>query len=137
MSGVHAGMTNTLNTPVEALEWAYLMRVPGYRLRGGSGGDGAARGGDSIGRDLEVLTDATVSLITERPGEPAVGTRRGSSRGDGGELAAPLRRRDSRPHPGRRRVRNSGLTSVSRGGRMLRPRVTGPTVASGSCLGAT
>ncbi len=66
MSGVHTGMTNTRNTPIEALEQAYPMRVLRCRLRPGSGGVGAACGGDGIERDLEVLEDATVSLITER-----------------------------------------------------------------------
>jgi N-methylhydantoinase B/oxoprolinase/acetone carboxylase alpha subunit len=66
MSGVHTAMTNTKNTPVEALERAYPMRVLRYRIRGGSGGEGLARGGDGIERDLLVLEDAIVSLITER-----------------------------------------------------------------------
>lgn len=59
-------MTNTLNTPVEALERSFPMRVLRYRLRRGSGGDGAAAGGDGIERDLLMLEDVTVSLITER-----------------------------------------------------------------------
>ena len=66
MSGVHTGMTNSKNTPVEALERAYPLRVRRYRLRTGSRGDGRWPGGDGIERDLEVLDDATVSLITER-----------------------------------------------------------------------
>ena len=66
MSGVHTGMTNTLNTPIEALERAFPMRVRRSTLRRGSGGAGAAPGGEGIERDLEVLADATVSLITER-----------------------------------------------------------------------
>ncbi|HEX7167076.1 MAG TPA: hydantoinase B/oxoprolinase family protein [Acidimicrobiales bacterium] len=66
MSGVHTAMTNTLNTPVEALERAFPMRVLRYRLRRGSGGAGAAAGGEGIERDLQVLGDCTVSLITER-----------------------------------------------------------------------
>ncbi len=67
MSGVHTHMTNTKNTPIEAFEAAYPLRVVEYRLRDGSGGEGHARGGDGIRRVLEVLTDdATVSLITER-----------------------------------------------------------------------
>jgi N-methylhydantoinase B/oxoprolinase/acetone carboxylase alpha subunit len=66
MNGVHTGMTNTKNTPVEALERAYPMRVRRYRLRRGSGGDGLAAGGEGIERDLEMLEDCTVSLITER-----------------------------------------------------------------------
>jgi N-methylhydantoinase B/oxoprolinase/acetone carboxylase alpha subunit len=66
MSGVHTGMTNTLNTPVEALERSYPMRVRALRLRRGSGGAGAAAGGEGIEREVELLCDATVSLITER-----------------------------------------------------------------------
>jgi N-methylhydantoinase B/oxoprolinase/acetone carboxylase alpha subunit len=66
MSGVHTHMTNTRNTPVEALERAYPLRVRRQRLRRGSGGAGAWRGGEGVERDLEVLADATVSLVTER-----------------------------------------------------------------------
>lgn len=66
MSGVHTGMTNTRNTPVEALERSYPVRVRALRLRRGSGGAGAAPGGDGVERELELLEDATVSLITER-----------------------------------------------------------------------
>ena len=58
--------TNTLNTPVEALERSFPMRVMKYRLRSGSGGAGSAHGGDGIERDLLMLEDVTVSLITER-----------------------------------------------------------------------
>jgi N-methylhydantoinase B/oxoprolinase/acetone carboxylase alpha subunit len=66
MSGVHTGMTNTRNTPVEALERAFPLRVLRCRLRRGSGGAGLAAGGEGIERDLLVLEDVTVSLITER-----------------------------------------------------------------------
>ena len=66
MSGVHTAMTNTRNTPVEALERAYPLRVLRYGIRHGSGGAGAAPGGDGIARDLLVLEDVTLSLITER-----------------------------------------------------------------------
>jgi N-methylhydantoinase B/oxoprolinase/acetone carboxylase alpha subunit len=66
MSGVHTGMTNSKNTPIEALERAYPIRVLRYRLRRGSGGAGLAPGGEGIERDLEVLEQATLSLITDR-----------------------------------------------------------------------
>ena len=66
MSGVHTAMTNTRNTPIEAFERAFAVRVLRYRLRRGSGGAGAAPGGEGIERDLEVLEPVTVSLITER-----------------------------------------------------------------------
>lgn len=73
MSGVHTAMTNTKNTPVEALERAYPMRVLRYRLRRGSGGAGSAPGGEGIERDLLLLEDVTVSLITERRVSPPWG----------------------------------------------------------------
>jgi N-methylhydantoinase B/oxoprolinase/acetone carboxylase alpha subunit len=66
MSGVHTNMTNTRDTPVEAFERAYPMRVRRYALRRGSGGGGAAPGGDGIERELEALEPVTVSLVTER-----------------------------------------------------------------------
>ena len=65
-SGIQTGMTNTKNTPIEALERHFPLRVLRYRLRRGSGGDGLAPGGEGIERDLQVLEDVTVSLITER-----------------------------------------------------------------------
>jgi N-methylhydantoinase B/oxoprolinase/acetone carboxylase alpha subunit len=66
MSGVHTGMTNTRNTPIEALERSFPLRVLRYRLRRDSGGAGEHPGGDGLERDLGVLEDCTVSLITER-----------------------------------------------------------------------
>jgi N-methylhydantoinase B/oxoprolinase/acetone carboxylase alpha subunit len=59
-------MTNTRDTPVEAFERAYPMRVRRYTIRRGSGGTGAFAGGDGIERELEALQPVTVSLITER-----------------------------------------------------------------------
>jgi N-methylhydantoinase B len=59
-------MTNTLNTPVEALEAAYPLRVTRYGLRVGSGGRGRHRGGDGIVREIELLAPARVTLLTER-----------------------------------------------------------------------
>jgi N-methylhydantoinase B len=66
VSGIHTHMTNSLNTPVEALEYAYPLRVRRYSLRPGSGGDGKYRGGDGIIREIEVLTDAEVTLLADR-----------------------------------------------------------------------
>lgn len=65
-SGIHTHMTNSLNTPVEALEYAYPFRVRRYALRRGSGGAGEHHGGDGIVREIEVLTDAQVTLLSER-----------------------------------------------------------------------
>lgn len=65
-SGVHDHMSNTLNTPVEALESEYPLRVVQYLLRRGIGGTGAYTGGDGLQRDLKFLTPATVTVLTER-----------------------------------------------------------------------
>jgi N-methylhydantoinase B len=66
VSGVHTHMTNSLNTPAEALEYAYPLRVRQYSLRPGSGGAGNFRGGDGILREIEVLTDCEVTLLADR-----------------------------------------------------------------------
>ncbi len=66
ISGRHNHMTNTRNTPVEALEYALPVRVTEYSLREGSGGAGASRGGDGIRRTYEFLTPATVTINSER-----------------------------------------------------------------------
>jgi N-methylhydantoinase B len=65
-SGVHVAMSNTLNTPVEALELEYPMRMVQYGLRRGSGGRGAFPGGDGVIREVEALVSLRYSLITER-----------------------------------------------------------------------
>jgi N-methylhydantoinase B len=65
-SSVHSHMTNTLNTPIEALEYAYPLRVLRYEVRQGSGGLGKHTGGNGIRRDVQVLVDAQVNLLTER-----------------------------------------------------------------------
>ena len=66
VSGVHTHMTNSLNTPVEGLQYAYPMRVTRYSLRSGSGGAGEHRGGDGIVREIEVLTECEVALLSDR-----------------------------------------------------------------------
>ncbi|MBT8336804.1 MAG: hydantoinase B/oxoprolinase family protein, partial [Gemmatimonadetes bacterium] len=66
LSGVHVHMSNSLNTPIEALEHAYPFRVVHYSIRRGSGGAGRAPGGDGLRRDLELVGDAQVTLLTER-----------------------------------------------------------------------
>jgi N-methylhydantoinase B len=66
VSGVHTHMTNSLNTPAEALEYAYPIRLRQYSLRSKSGGTGLHRGGDGIVREIEVLTDAQVTLLADR-----------------------------------------------------------------------
>jgi N-methylhydantoinase B len=71
VSAIHSHMTNTLNTPAEAMEYAYPLRVLRYEVRKGSGGSGKFRGGDGIIRDVQLLTEAQVTLLTERrEGQP-------------------------------------------------------------------
>ncbi|MEZ5205282.1 MAG: hydantoinase B/oxoprolinase family protein [Acidimicrobiales bacterium] len=77
MSGVHTAMTNTRNTPIEAFERAFPVRVRVQRLRRGSGGAGAAPGGEGLERELEVLEPVTLSLITERRGSQPWGAAGG------------------------------------------------------------
>jgi N-methylhydantoinase B len=83
-SAVHVAMSNTLNTPIEALELEFPLRAVEYAVRRGSGGVGAHRGGDGVVRELEALDEMSYSLITER--------RRHAPRGaDDGEPGRPGR----------------------------------------------
>ena len=83
-SAVHVAMSNTLNTPVEALELEFPLRAVEYAVRRDSGGAGEHRGGDGVVRELEALDEMSFSLITER--------RRHAPHGaDGGEPGAPGR----------------------------------------------
>jgi N-methylhydantoinase B len=66
VSAIHSHMTNTLNTPIEALEYAYPIQVIRYGIRKDSGGKGAHVGGDGIIRDVKLLADVQVTLLTER-----------------------------------------------------------------------
>ena len=102
LSGRHCHMTNTLNTPVEALEYSLPMRVLRYHLRAGSGGGGRHRGGDGIAREYEMLVPATITINSERrryapygvnggaPGERGVNTviRSGAAEIVGGKHSA-------------------------------------------------
>ena len=72
-SAVHSHMTNTLNTPIEALEYEYPVMVRRYRIREGSGGDGLYKGGDGIEREFLFLTDVEVTVISERRRIPPYG----------------------------------------------------------------
>jgi N-methylhydantoinase B len=84
LSGVHVHMTNTLNTPVEALEQTYPFRVTAYRLRAGSGGAGRHRGGDGLVREYELLVPGTITMLSTRRAEGPWGR-------NGGEPGAPGR----------------------------------------------
>lgn len=66
LSGVHTHMTNSLNTPIEAFEQQYPVRIVRYHLRRGSGGPGLRKGGDGVVREYEFLTDAALAILSER-----------------------------------------------------------------------
>ena len=106
ISGVHTHMTNSLNTPAEALEYAYPLRVRKYSLRPGSGGRGKFHGGDGIIREIEVLTDCEVTLLADRrsrgpwglagakdgaPGRASITRRDGSVENVSGKFSTRLR----------------------------------------------
>jgi N-methylhydantoinase B len=106
-SGVHVAMSNTLNTPVEALERELPLRVRRYALRRGSGGAGAHRGGDGVVRELEALRRLDFSLIAERRRHAPPGANGGASGAPGRDLL------DDRPLPGK-------VSGVLRPGQRLR-----------------
>jgi N-methylhydantoinase B len=85
-SGVHVGMSNTLNTPTEAFEMEYPMRVERYELLYGSGGAGKHRGGDGIVRSVRVLEPASLSLLSDRRRHPP----RGAASGEPGAVGENL-----------------------------------------------
>ena len=118
-SAVHVTMSNALNTPIEALELAYPLRVRRYALRLGSGGAGRYAGGDGVIREIEALEPCRLSLLTERRAHAPAG-RRGGLPGlpgrnllNGEELPAKVTRahrsRGRPPHrdAGRRRLRRA------------------------------
>ncbi len=84
LSGVHTHMSNSLNTPIEALEHAYPFRITRYSLRRKSGGAGFHRGGDGLRRDLQLLCEGTVTLLSERRNRRPPG-RRGGHDGSPGQ----------------------------------------------------
>ncbi len=98
-SAIHTHMTNTLNTPAEALEYAYPLRVLRYEVRRGSGGEGQHRGGDGIRRDIQVLGKAQVTLLTERREQNPYGLN-GGQPGIPGENIL-IRGEDEIPLPGK------------------------------------
>jgi N-methylhydantoinase B len=103
VSGVHTHMTNSLNTPAEALEYAYPLRVRRYCLRRNSGGKGRYSGGDGVVREIEVLTDADVTLLSERRTRAPWGLA-GGGEGKPGQAYA-VRNGKSRKLPGKFSIR--------------------------------
>jgi N-methylhydantoinase B len=111
-SAVHVAMSNTLNTPVEALEREFPLRVCRYELRRGSGGAGRHRGGDGVIREIEALEEMTFSLIGERRRHGPHGARGGGAGAPGRDLL------DDRQLPGK-------VTGTLRAGQRLRVETPG------------
>jgi N-methylhydantoinase B len=104
VSGIHTHMTNSLNTPAEALEYAYPVRLRQYSLRSKSGGIGLHIGGDGIVREIEVLTDAQVTLLADRRSRGPYGLAGGADAAPGRTLI--IRRDGSEEEiPGKTSVR--------------------------------
>ncbi len=104
VSGVHTHMTNSLNTPAEALEYAYPIRLRHYSFRPNSGGAGLHTGGDGIVREIEVLTEAQVTLLADRRSRGPYGLAGGTDGAPGRTL---IIRRDGSAEeiPGKTSVR--------------------------------
>ena len=110
IDAIHTHMTNSLNTPAEALEYAYPLRVHQYRIRKGSGGKGKHHGGDGAIREIETLVPAQMSLLTDRRKRAPYGL-------NGGENGAPGR--SEIIHDGRaRRIASKGSWPLEAGDRV-------------------
>ncbi|MDQ3819088.1 MAG: hydantoinase B/oxoprolinase family protein, partial [Acidobacteriota bacterium] len=110
MSAVHTHMTNSLNTPAEALEYAYPLRVRAYGIRKNSGGRGRRKGGDGVVREIETLVPARMSLLADRRRHAPYGL----GCGEDGEKG-----RDSIIHGGRKRaIRSKGSWQLEAGDRV-------------------
>jgi len=117
ISGVHTHMSNTRNTPVEAIEHYLPVRIRQYRLRQGSGGAGRFAGGEGLVREYEVLCDTTVTVLSERRtsrpygargGEPGASGRNTLLRADGTEVRLPGKFREELRAGDRLRVETPG-----------------------------
>ncbi len=110
MSAVHTHMTNSLNTPAEALEYAYPLRVREYKIRKGSGGKGKHSGGDGIVREIETLAPAHMSLLADRRKRAPYGL----SGGDDGSTGTATIIRNRRP----RKIGSKGSWELNAGDRI-------------------
>jgi N-methylhydantoinase B len=105
-------MTNTLNTPIEALEYAYPFRVLRYAVRDGSGGAGVFRGGDGIVREILLQADAQVSLLTERRKSQPYGLHGGQPGASGRNLLIRDGKTSSLPDKGTFALKEGDILSI-------------------------
>jgi N-methylhydantoinase B len=125
LSGVHVHMTNTLNTPVEALEQTYPFRIVAYQLRSGSGGAGRFRGGDGLVRVYELLVPTTATMLSTRRNRGPWGRAGGTEgalgrtvlvRPDGTEEELPAHFSETLPAGSRLRIETPGGGGFGDGG---------------------
>lgn len=111
-SGVHSHMTNTLNTPIEALEYGYPLRIMHYGLRQGTGGDGKYRGGDGIRRDILVLENSEVNILSDRRKTKPYGLEGGEDGACGENVIIREGKRISLPGKGRFELKAGDILSI-------------------------
>ncbi len=112
LNAVHTHMTNTMNTPIEALEYAYPFRVVRYALRRGSGGAGRHPGGDGVVREVEVLCDASLTILSDRRRRGPYGLRGGRPGMPGLNLLRKGRRVEVLPGKVNRQVKAGQIVSI-------------------------
>jgi len=101
-------MSNTLSTPIEALELAYPLRVERYEVRRGSGGGGVHRGGDAVVREVRALEDCRLSILSERRARAPQGARGGEP----GEPGRNLLNGEELPAKATRQLRAGDLVRI-------------------------
>jgi len=111
MNATHTHMTNSLNTPAEALEYAYPLRVRAYRIRPGSGGKGNQKGGDGAIREIETLAHARMAMLSDRRRRAPYGLHGGA---DGEKGRAFILRRDG----SREQLSSKGSWDIAPGDRV-------------------
>jgi N-methylhydantoinase B len=105
-------MTNSLNTPVEALEYAYPFRMVRYALRRGSGGAGLHRGGNGLVREIELLGDAQVTLLADRRETPPWGLAGGEDGARGVSLVIQNGKEEKLPGKCTRELRAGAMLRI-------------------------
>jgi len=115
LSAVHTHMTNSLNTPVEALEYAYPLRVRAYAIRANSGGRGKQRGGCGVVREIETLVDARMSLLADRRRRAPYGLAGGAEGHTGHDS---IMRVDTNGRTRTRRIKAKGSWELKAGDRV-------------------
>jgi N-methylhydantoinase B len=112
LSAVHTHMTNSLNTPAEALEYAYPLRVRSYSIRTGSGGEGFHKGGDGVVREVETLAPARMSLLADRRKRAPYGLDGGSPGALGQDYVIRKGRRDKIQSKGSRLLEAGDIVRI-------------------------